>query len=77
MARYEDTPHDCDMCKENKDFFTSAPPGGKQPEDQRVTLGPGSLFLMPVGYQDTHLHRIPKHDRPCGVRISLTFRSFK
>lgn len=32
---------------------------------------------LPAGYQATHLHRIPKHDRPCGWRISLTFRSFK
>ncbi len=50
---------------------------GKIPFEQRVKLGEGSLFIMPVGYQDTHFHRIPKHDRPCGWRISLTFRSFK
>lgn len=48
----------------------------RQPETQRVKLEEGSLFVMPPGYQDTHLHRIPKHDRPCGWRISLTFRSF-
>jgi len=51
-------------------------PNGKQPAEQRFLLKEGSLFVMPVGYQDTHLHRIPKHDRPCGWRISLTFRSF-
>jgi alkylated DNA repair dioxygenase AlkB len=56
--------------------FVKGPPNGKQPDDQRVALEEGSIFLMPAGYQDTHLHRIPKHDRPCGWRISLTFRSF-
>lgn len=53
-----------------------APPNGKQPADQRIKLEEASLFIMPPGYQDTHQHRIPKHDRPCGWRISLTFRSF-
>lgn len=57
--------------------FIGLTTGQQHPITQRCLLGPGSLFLMPVGYQDTHLHRIPKHDRPCGVRISLTFRSFK
>lgn len=46
------------------------------PLNQRFKLEEASLFLMPPGYQDTHQHRIPKHDRPCGWRISLTFRSF-
>ncbi len=50
---------------------------GTVPPEQRILLQDGSLFVMPVGYQDTHFHRIPKHDRPCGWRISLTFRSFK
>ncbi len=50
--------------------------GGVVPRDQRFLLKEGSLFIMPPGYQDTHLHRIPKHDRPCGWRISLTFRTF-
>lgn len=50
---------------------------GEVPKDQRFLLEDGSIFIMPPGYQDTHLHRIPKHDRPCGWRISLTFRSFK
>lgn len=49
---------------------------GKIPLDQRVLLQQGSLFTMPVGFQDLYFHRIPKHDRPCGPRISLTFRSF-
>lgn len=56
--------------------FVSAPPGGKQPMDQLVKLEDGSLFIMPPGYQEKYLHRIPKHDRPCSWRISLTFRSF-
>lgn len=50
---------------------------GKVPPEQRISLPSGSLFIMPPGYQDTHLHRIPKHDRPCGWRISLTFRTFE
>lgn len=49
---------------------------GLVPPEQRIKLEQGSVFLMPPGYQDTHLHRIPKHDRPCGFRISLTFRTF-
>lgn len=59
-----------------EDGWVSAPPNGKQPMDQRVKLEEGSLFIMPPGYQDKYLHRIPKHDRPCGWRVSLTFRSF-
>ncbi len=50
---------------------------GDIPKEQRILLQDGSLFLMPAGYQDTHLHKIPKHDRECKWRISLTFRSFK
>lgn len=38
-------------------------------------LGHGSIFLMPAGYQQTHMHRIPKHSAVCGKRISLTFRA--
>lgn len=40
----------------------------------KYTLAPGSLFVMPAGMQQTHVHRIPKHSAPCGPRISLTFR---
>jgi len=47
---------------------------GDIPEEWRFTLSPGSLFVMPGGFQGTHLHRIPKHSEPCGGRISLTFR---
>jgi alkylated DNA repair dioxygenase AlkB len=47
---------------------------GPVPEEDRYLMHPGSLFVMPGGFQNTHLHRIPKHDRPCDGRISLTFR---
>jgi alkylated DNA repair dioxygenase AlkB len=50
---------------------------GVIPPSNRALLTNGSVFVMPVGFQDTHFHKIPKHDKPCGVRISLTFRSFK
>ena len=66
----------CPQCLGAKKEWQKSPPNDKQPLDQRVLLQNGSLFIMPPGYQDTHLHRIPKHDRPCGWRISLTFRSF-
>lgn len=49
---------------------------GEVPRDQRQKLGHGSLFVMPAGFQEGHLHRIPKCDRACGVRISLTFRRY-
>lgn len=39
-------------------------------------LASGSLFVMPAGFQDGYQHRIPKCDRECGVRISLTFRRY-
>lgn len=42
----------------------------------RLKLEHGSACVMLPGVQDTHHHRIPKHDRPCGPRISLTFRVF-
>lgn len=40
----------------------------------KLRLGHGSLCLMAPGMQDTHFHRIPKSDRICGERISLTYR---
>lgn len=42
---------------------------------ETIILGHGSLCLMRPGMQQTHFHKIPKHDRPCGVRISLTYRA--
>ncbi len=51
-----------------------------QPTDpstiERITLEPGSALVMHPGMQDAWEHRIPKHDRPCGPRISLTFRGY-
>lgn len=42
----------------------------------KLRLEHGSACVMLAGVQDTHHHRIPKHDRPCGPRISLTFRVY-
>lgn len=47
---------------------------GEIPSSQKRLLKIGSLFIMPAGMQETHMHRIPKCDRECGTRISLTFR---
>lgn len=57
-------------CKD-KDFK------GEIPNEDRYLLENGSLFVMPAGYQTNNLHRIPKHDRKCGGRVSLTFRKYK
>lgn len=53
------------------------PVTGAIDDGHKFLLKESSLFIMPAGYQETHLHRIPKHPQPCGWRISLTFRSFK
>lgn len=50
--------------------------GGIVPLEDRYLLQNNSLFIMPAGYQATHQHRIPKCDRKCGTRISLTFRRY-
>lgn len=50
---------------------------GDIPMNWRQKLADGSLFVMPAGMQDTHKHRISRSDRPCGPRISLTFRCWK
>lgn len=50
---------------------------GVVPKENRQLLESGSLFTMPVGFQEHYVHRIPKCDRSCGCRISLTFRKFK
>lgn len=47
---------------------------GEVPPENKFLLKNGSLFEMPPGFQDTHFHKIPKHDKPCGERVSLTFR---
>lgn len=43
-------------------------------DHEEVMLENGSLLVMAPGMQQTHQHRIPKSDRECGPRISLTFR---
>lgn len=47
---------------------------GLVPEENKFRLKPGSLFLMPGGFQDEHVHKIPKPGHKCGPRISLTYR---
>lgn len=49
---------------------------GVVPKEDRYLLENGSLFIMPTGFQLTHFHKIPKADRPCGGRISMTFRNY-
>lgn len=44
------------------------------PNEDRYLLTPGSLFIMPPGFQDTHQHKIPRHDTKCGPRVSMTYR---
>lgn len=43
---------------------------------EKLLLHNGSAAVMLPGMQDTHQHRIPKCDRVCGPRISLTFRRY-
>lgn len=50
------------------------PRGGDFSTVEKFVLPSGSLFIMNAGMQDTHDHRIPKADRPCGYRVSLTWR---
>lgn len=52
------------------------PIGGTHDDVEKIRLGHGSLLLMLPGMQQTHYHRIPKNDRPCGPRISLTYRGY-
>jgi alkylated DNA repair dioxygenase AlkB len=47
---------------------------GPVPPEQRQLLANGSLFIMPPFFQNEYYHKIPKSDKPCGTRISLTFR---
>ena len=49
---------------------------GVIPKENRQLLQNGSLFIMPKDFQLHYQHRIPRHDRECGMRISLTFRKF-
>ena len=50
---------------------------GVIPDEWRFNLKSGSLFMMLAGFQDNHLHKIPKWDKKCDWRISLTFRKYK
>lgn len=50
------------------------PKGAKGQPTDRLLLGHGSLLLMHAGMQDTHEHRIPHPGKPCGPRVSLTYR---
>lgn len=50
---------------------------GPIPPEWRQSLAHRSVFVMPPGMQQTHQHRIPKHDRECGARVSLTFRRMR
>lgn len=49
---------------------------GEVPAGWRRWLGHGSVFVMPAGFQRDYYHRIPKCDRACGARVSLTFRRY-
>lgn len=49
---------------------------GTVPLENRQLLGNGSLFVMPAGFQKDNYHKIPKSDKECGIRISLTFRNY-
>ena len=53
------------------------PIGQKGDPTHKYLLQSGSVFVMLPGMQATWEHRIPKCDRPCGPRISLTYRRFK
>ena len=50
---------------------------GEIPLENRQLLHNGSLFVMPAGFQANHFHKIPRCDKACGIRISLTFRNYK
>ncbi|MDX1532766.1 MAG: alpha-ketoglutarate-dependent dioxygenase AlkB [Nitrosopumilaceae archaeon] len=53
------------------------PKGDKNPENvYKLLMEPGSLVVMEPGMQIEWEHRIPKCDRKCGVRISLTYRGY-
>lgn len=49
---------------------------GEVAPENRQRLEDGSVFIMPSGFQDLYFHRIPKSDRPCSTRVSLTFRNY-
>lgn len=52
------------------------PAGVKGDPTHQVSMPSGSLVMMHAFSQQTWAHKIPKHDRPCGRRISLTYRGY-
>lgn len=50
---------------------------GVIPNENKQLLNDCSIFIMPAGFQKDYFHKIPKCDKDCGVRISLTFRNYK
>jgi alkylated DNA repair dioxygenase AlkB len=53
------------------------PKGDKNPDNvHKLLMENGSLVIMDAGMQLEWEHRIPKCDRRCGSRISLTYRGY-
>ena len=46
-------------------------------EVRSYILTPGSLLVMPAGFQQKYQHCVPKSRTPCGSRVNLTFRRMK
>jgi alkylated DNA repair dioxygenase AlkB len=46
---------------------------GKDGSTTTQLLEHGSLLLLPPGFQRDNRHELPKQEKPCGPRISLTF----
>ncbi|NJO63301.1 MAG: alpha-ketoglutarate-dependent dioxygenase AlkB [Richelia sp. RM2_1_2] len=61
---------------EREIWVKEMPYKGDIPPEGKYMHNNGSLFMMPAGYQKTHLHKIPKWYVPCGTRISLTYRKY-
>lgn len=59
---------------EREIWFKRRDEKGEVPKENKVLLTDGSILIMPAKMQYDWLHRIPKHDKPCGRRISMTFR---
>lgn len=47
----------------------------KGSEITNIDLEHGSLLVMPAGFQENHVHQVPKSTSQCGERINLTFRN--
>ena len=59
----------------NPDRINSIKLDKERPEEIRIPLKPGSLFIMGGSIQKYYSHEIPKVDMD-GVRYSFTFREF-